>query len=266
MKIAVLFLTITLFMFSLVYGGDESKLKMRVVKLDPEKTQQIKRSTFPDHPENSERKEDPNRIIKLKRNKTVIDDNGQSWRFGSESVALAKDDTITKGWYGGGEEDNRFNINSAYYIINNNDTLFSFSALSRAMSTNGIVRLFLQNGNYIIVYQKFERFEKVKHIKKWINSIHIVINGVDLNISRGYENSCAPGFINGQLFYLFQKKGKWGWFFDGVEHPDLWDEVFYRYGDGGWGPNSCQDPSYRRFRIRKDGKWCIMRGVLETEQ
>jgi len=254
-------------MFSLVNGEDESKLIMRVVKLDPEKTQQNKDSTYPDYPESFDRKEDPNRKIKLLRNKTVIDDNGQSWQFGIEEIYLAKDDTTTEGWFGGGKEDIRVNINLTYHIIKDNDTLFSFSALCQASGSNGIAKLFLQNGNYIIVYRKFERFEKVKRHKKWITSIHAVVNGEDLNFSRGYENSCAPCFINGQLFYLFQKKGKWGWFFDGIEHPDLWDEVFYHYGDGdGGGPDRYHDPNYNRFSVKNDGKWCKMHAVLEAEQ
>ncbi len=265
MKKTILFLTFILFTFSLAIGGGESKLIMRVVKLDPEKTRQNKDSPFPDYPESSERKEDPNRKIKLLRNKTVIDDKGQSWQFGSEEIYLAKDDTTTEGWFGGGKEDIRVNINITHHIIKDNDTLFSFSALSAVSGSNGIAKTYLQNGNYIIVYRKFERYEKIKHYKKWITSIHAVVNGEDLNFSRGYENSCAPSFINGQLFYLFQKKGKWGWFFDGIEHPDLWDEVYYNYGQYGDG-KSYPDPSYTGFRVRNDGKWCIMRGVLEAEQ
>ncbi len=264
MKKTVLFLMFTLFMFSLVNGGGESKLIMRVVKLDPEKTQQNKDSKYPDYPESSGRKEDPNRKTQLLSSKTVIDDKGQSWQFGIEEIYLAKDDTTTEGWYGGGKEDIRVNINLTYHTIKDNDTLFSFSALSPASGTNGIVKLFLQNGNYIIVYKKFERYEKVKQIKKWITSIHAVVNGEDLNFSRGYENSCALCFINGQLFYLFQKKGKWGWFFDGIEHPDLWDEVYYSYDCGDW--HSFHDPSYKGFKVRDGENWCVMHGVLEEEQ
>ncbi|NQU06819.1 MAG: hypothetical protein HQ568_12045 [Calditrichaeota bacterium] len=284
MKKTLIFLTFTLFIFSLVNGEDESKLKMRVVKLNPEKTQQNidssyidyrvvrigidktqrnKDSTFPDYPENFERKENPNRKIKLLRNKTVIDDKGQSWRFGSESIFIAKDDTTTQGGIRV-DKNTRVSNNSTYHIIKENDTLFSFSAYSMALPTDGIAKSFLQDGNYIIIYQKFERYEKVKHYNEWINSIHVVINGDDLNISRGYENSCAPCYINGQLFYLFEKNGRWGWFFDGIEHLDLWDDVFYHYGDGDI--ISYPDPSYMGFKVRNNGKWCVMRGVLEAEE
>lgn len=249
---------------SLVNGGEQSKHIMRVVQLDPEKTQQNLVSTYPDYPEISGREEDQNRKIKLLRNKTVIDDKGQSWQFGSEKIYLAKDDTTTQGWFGGGKDDIRVNINLTYHIIKDNDTLFSFSALSPVSGTNGIAKLFLQNGNYIIVYKKFERYEKVGRHKKWITSIHAVVNGEDLNFSCGYENSCAPCFINGQLFYLFQKTGRWGWFFDGIEHLDLWDEVYYSYGDGDC--NSFPDPSYKGFKVRDGEKWHIMQGVLETKQ
>ena len=271
-------------MFSLVNGGDESKLIMRVVKLDPEKTEWNKDSSYLDirvvklgtentrrnkdssytaYSESFERKENPNRRIKLLRYKTVIDDKGHSWQIKSAPIYIAKDDTVTEGgiWV---SKDVRTSNNSTYHIINDGDTLTSFAAYSPALPTNGIAKSFLQEGNYIIVYQKFERYEKIKHYKKWITSIHAVVNGEDLNLSRGYENSCAPCFINGQLFYLFQRNGKWGWFFDGIEHPDLWDKVYYHYGDGdGIGPIT--DPSYKGFRVRKDGKWCVMHGVLEAE-
>ncbi len=201
----------------------------------------------------------PDRDERFGVDRPATDKNGRTWVLKSEPV-LFNDDT-TGGWFTSGENNPKYCLNSRYHIIMNNDTVFSFRAVTRAMPTNGIAKTFLQNDNYVIVYQKILRYEKEQARKKLVYSINANVNGEDLNESRVYENTVAPLFIDGKLFYLFQKDGKWGWSFDGIEHPGLWDRIFYNYGDGAY-LNKIEHPNCNGFTVRKDGKWSDMRCVF----
>ncbi|MBT7788207.1 MAG: hypothetical protein HN757_04945 [Calditrichaeota bacterium] len=189
-------------------------------------------------------------IDRIYRHKPITDGKGRVWQIETERV-LYEDDT-TAGWFIGGYDSQKNSHNSRFHVVLDNDTISSFRAVSHHLGSNPISKAFLQNDNYLITYEKYLKCEK----REVIHSINAFVNGEDLNFSCRYENSLAPAFIEGKLFYLFQKNGKWGWSYDGVDHPGLWDKVFY--GDGGYGVGDFlfrADPTYSGFTVWVDGKW-----------
>ncbi len=47
-----------------------------------------------------------------------------------------------------------------------------------------------------------------------------------------YDKTLSPEFYDDEIFFLFEENSRWGWFFNGKAYPDLWDRIYYSYGDG----------------------------------
>ncbi len=173
----------------------------------------------------------------------------QGWKFVEEEL----DSTVPEG-------------NSRWNLMNDTDTVYTFIATpTRSLPLLPIRWGGFQGNGYKFVYN---RCDVLGEINKWGNhkriySIHAVINGVDISRKGGYEKSLAPVMIENQLFYLFQKDGKWGYYFDGEEHPNRWDRVHYDITNQGWKPNFVGRPSFRLFSALRDGNWYHVVGKVE---
>ncbi len=143
--------------------------------------------------------------------------------------------------------------NARYQLIVKGDTVRNFTAFSSLLPSYPINQTRSWEEGYSFLFQ---RQDGEGENGRWITSIHAVVNGEDLN-ECGYDNTLAPVFLDEKLFFLFQKDGKWGWNYNGEEHPNIWDRVYYHYGDGESGP--APDPTWKNICALKDGMWYMVR-------
>ncbi len=139
--------------------------------------------------------------------------------------------------------------NSRYQLIVLGDTVGTIVAGSSHMPAYPINQKMSWKGGYSFIFQRDDG--------DWNWSIHAFINGEDLN-QRGYDATLAPAMLDGKLFFLFRKNDLWGWFYDGEEHPGIWERVYYNYGDGE-GSVMNSNPRWNDFYALRDGLWYMVR-------
>ena len=147
-----------------------------------------------------------------------------------------------------------YSYNSLYHLVIEGDTLYNFRAIIGVLPVNPTSQHRRWEGGYSFIFQRDDGQKSIHGYS--LSSIHAVVNGEDLN-ERGYVNTLAPAFLDENLFFLFQKDGKWGWNYNGEEHPNIWDRVYYHYGDGESGP--APDPTWKNICALRDGMWYMVR-------
>jgi len=142
--------------------------------------------------------------------------------------------------------------NSRYRLYVEGKLILTFKAYASWSPAYPIRDTEVWSNGYSFLYQQ--------HGIEW-NNIHAVVNGNDLN-NLGFDKTCSATYLDEKLFFLFEKNGAWGWSYDGVEHADVWDQVYYHHGDGEAGPHS--SPSWRGICALRNGMWYMVR--FEREQ
>ena len=157
--------------------------------------------------------------------------------------------------------------NSRYRLIVKGDTVMNFIAIIQHYPRYPIIKTKHWEDGYSFLFQRYdgnkEGIEGKWKFSKWKFSIHAVVNGEDLN-ERGYENTLAPVILDDKLLFLYQKDRKWGWNYNGEEHPDIWDRVYYKYGDGECG--AAPDPTWKSFCALRDGMWFMVKFEREVRK
>ncbi|MFC2170705.1 hypothetical protein ACFLQJ_01860 [Calditrichota bacterium] len=95
---------------------------------------------------------------------------------------------------------------------------------------------------------------------------HLIVDEIDLNDAYEYEESFEFHYVRGQSFYFFRKNGKFGWCYDGIEHPEEWDRIHHSAccEPAAFNPQ-IEAPDGPIFYVTKDGYWYFVKLILMPE-
>ncbi len=94
---------------------------------------------------------------------------------------------------------------------------------------------------------------------------HAIVNGVDLQRERGYEGCFDFQILAGKPFYFFCREGRCGWYFNGNEFDEGYQQIIHDYCCGVSHLNPIVRPQYFRAYAQRGATWYLLDGRVEEK-